>query len=326
MKGISSILGQDAAVRVLTRALDASKVGSAYLFEGTAGIGKATTAHALAQALNCERAPARGCGDCDSCRKIAERLHPDYIEVHPDGQFIKIAQVRQVTARAAYRPHEGRARLVVLDPADALNLEAANALLKTLEEPPADTHFTLVTAAPDRLPVTVRSRCQRVRFAPLATQVVADWLARERGVEAAQAQILAGMSGGSLRQAEELASGESLSQRREEALGIEQAVRSTAMAELLDRAAALKDDKENLPASLELLRVLYRDALLVAMGVGGGRIVHADLDAELSTLSALGPDRLRRRIEAVAQAENALRGNVNPQLCLERMMLRLREC
>src|SRR5206468_11280591 len=121
----------------------ADKVASAYLFEGMVGVGKATTALALAQALNCERAPGQGCGACDPCRKIESGLHPDVVRVEPDGQFIKIAQVRQVTARAAYRPHEGRARVVILDPADAMNLEAANALLKTLEEPPADIHFVL---------------------------------------------------------------------------------------------------------------------------------------------------------------------------------------
>src|SRR5262249_2106223 len=95
---------------------------------------------------------------------------------------------------------------------------------------------------------------------------------------------------------------------------------------LHDTAAELKDDKTALLASLELLRVLYRDALLGALGVGSGRVIHADLADHIGELSGRGPDRLRRRIDAVAEAETWLRGNVSSQLCLERMMLRLREC
>src|SRR5207249_12162345 len=128
----------------------------------------------------------------------SNRDKPGFLRLGPHGHFVKVAQIPQVTARAAYRPHEGAVRLVVLDPADAMNLEAANALLKTLEEPPAGTHFILVSAAPERLPITVRSRCQRVRFVPLAAAQVASWLERERGFAAADAHVVAALSGGSL--------------------------------------------------------------------------------------------------------------------------------
>ena len=324
MHGLSSILGQEGALGILRRALASGRVAQAFLFEGAPGTGKMTTARALAQTLECER--ETGCGECGQCRKVAEGLHPDVIVVEADGQFIKIAQVRQVTARTAYRPHEGRARVVIFDGADAMNLEAANALLKTLEEPPAQTHFILVSSAPERLPVTVRSRCQRVRFAPLPTDVVASWLERERGLAANEAHAIAALSSGSVARAAELASEEALSSRREHALAIEKGVAAKTLPDLLDAAAALKDDKESLPAGLELLRVLYRDALVVAMGAGDGRVVNVDLAGEVERLAALGPSRLRRRIDAVLEAEEQLKGNVNPQLLLENMMLRLREC
>jgi DNA polymerase III subunit delta' len=281
MHGLSSVLGQEGALGILRRALASGRVAQAFLFEGAPGVGKMTAARALAQTLECEK--ETGCGECGQCRKVAEGLHPDVIVVEPDGQFIKIAQVRQVTARAAYRPHEGRARVVIFDGADAMNLEAANALLKTLEEPPAQTHFVLVSSAPERLPVTVRSRCQRVRFAPLPTEVVAGWLERERGMAQAEAHAIAALSSGSLARAAELASGEALPMRREH-------------------------------------------ALVTAMGAGDGRVVNVDLAGEVERLAALGPSRLRRRIDVVIEAEEQLKGNVNPQLLLENMMLRLREC
>ena len=324
MHGLSSILGQEGAIAVLRRALASERVAQAFLFEGAPGVGKRTTALAFAQALECEK--GNGCGECGQCRKVAEGLHPDVIVIEPDGQFIKIAQVRQVTARAAYRPHEGNARVVIFDGADAMNLEAANALLKTLEEPPAQTHFVLCSSAPERLPVTVRSRCHRVRFAPLPQGVVASWLERERGLTKGEAHAVAALSAGSFLRAAELASGEALAQRREQALAIEKGVAAKSLPELLEIAAALKDDKEALPAGLELLRVLYRDALLTAVGVGEGRVVNADLGGEVERLAALGPSTLRRRIDAVIEAEEYLKANVNPQLLLERMMLRLREC
>jgi DNA polymerase-3 subunit delta' len=324
MHGLSSILGQEGALGILRRALASGRVAQAFLFEGAPGVGKMTTARALAQTLECET--SEGCGQCTACRKVAEGMHPDVLVIERDGQFIKIAQVRQITARAGYRPHEGRVRVVIFDGADAMNLEAANALLKTLEEPPAQTHFVLVSSAPERLPVTVRSRCQRVRFAPLPTEVVAAWLERERGLAAAEAHAVAALSSGSVARAAELASEEALAQRREQALAIEKGVAAKTLPELLDAAAALKDDKENLPAGLELLRVLYRDALVTAMGAGEGRVVNADLSGEVERLAALGPSRLRRRIDAVIEAEEQFKANVNPQLLLERMMLRLREC
>src|SRR5262249_58842592 len=196
---------------------------------------------------DCGRAPGSGCGECEPCNKIERGLHPDYLVVLPDGAFIKIAQVRQVTARAAYRPHEGRVRVVVLDPADAMNLEAANALLKTLEEPPADTHFVLCSAAPERLPVTVRSRCQRVRFVPLAAAQVAAYLARERGLAAAQAQVVAALAAGSLARALAPCEGEAPTRRPADARRIEQAVRGRTIREGIGAAAQLKAANDTLP-------------------------------------------------------------------------------
>src|SRR5687768_17559007 len=96
MQGLSAIRGQERAIFTLRRALAAGRLGSAYLFEGAAGVGKATAALALAQAIACERAPGSGCGECDACHSLEEDTHPDYAVVRPDGQFIKISQVRQL--------------------------------------------------------------------------------------------------------------------------------------------------------------------------------------------------------------------------------------
>src|SRR5262249_24546682 len=136
------------------------------IFAGPQGVGKRLTAVALAQALNCEQG---GCGACPVCARIARGVHADVLVVEPgDSGTIKVDQVREAIDRTAYRPFEGRRRVVIVDEADALVPEAQNALLRTLEEPPPASVFVLIPARPEMLLPTVRSRCQRLRFGPLA--------------------------------------------------------------------------------------------------------------------------------------------------------------
>jgi DNA polymerase-3 subunit delta' len=317
-------VGQPLAVRLLWHALERGTLAAGYLFEGMAGIGKATCARALAYALVCQDRSSGGCGTCDGCHKLLQGLHPDVLWVEPDGQFIKISQVRELTARAAFPPHEAWARLCVLDPADAMNPEAANALLKTLEEPPARTHFVLVSAAPARLPPTVRSRCQRVRFAPLGAATVTAALA-DRGIEAALAELSAKLCGGSLGRALELCGSAALKLARERAQRIQNAATQGPRA-ILELAQELKGERDELSLVLEQLQILHRDAAMLAAGAARERVMSGDLPEEVAALATLGPSRLSRRIAALAEVDETLRGNGNPQLCLERLMLRFAEC
>lgn len=210
------IRGQKTAVDTLTRALDNGLVHHAYRFEGLDGVGKELAAVALAQALLCPN-DRYGCGACETCRRVAQRgetdpivpLHPDVVLVarglYPpetiggkkEAQEISVEQVRRVVlSRAAYSPHEGRAQVFIVRDAEQLSISAANALLKTLEEPRPHTHFILLTASPERLLDTIRSRSLPVRFAPLADDVIASIL-RSAGIEAARVEELVEMAGGS---------------------------------------------------------------------------------------------------------------------------------
>ena len=171
MPTFADIRGQDRAIAVLRAALGKGRLHHALLFAGPPGAGKRTTALALAAAINCEVAPGEGCGTCSTCTRIADGFHPDVITLAREGaaQIVPIETVRaQVIAAVALAPHEARERVFLIDEANSLQPAAANALLKTLEEPPARTRFVLMTLAPDQLLPTIRSRCQRVGFAPLA--------------------------------------------------------------------------------------------------------------------------------------------------------------
>ncbi|HSS02502.1 MAG TPA: hypothetical protein VLM79_35825 [Kofleriaceae bacterium] len=167
--------GQERAVAQLRRSIELDRVPHAYLFSGPPGAPLLDAAIALAMALSCQRTPGEGCdadgdpeGMCDACAKIAAGIHPDVVTLVREGaaQIVPIESVRnQVIARVGFPPHEGKVRVFIVEEATALAPPAANALLKTLEEPPSRTLFVLGSTAPDQLLPTIRSRCQRVRFA-----------------------------------------------------------------------------------------------------------------------------------------------------------------
>jgi DNA polymerase-3 subunit delta' len=155
-------------IAILRAAIGGGRVHHAYLFTGPPGAGKRDAALGLASALNCLEAPGEGCDRCGACDRIAQGLHPDVVTMAREGaaQIIPIETVREVITRTALPPHEARVRVFIVDEATALQGAAANAMLKTLEEPPRSTMFILSTVAPDQLLPTIRSRCQRVSFAP----------------------------------------------------------------------------------------------------------------------------------------------------------------
>ena len=184
MPSLGDIQGQDRVIGILRAAIARGRVHHAYLFTGAPGSGKRDTALALAAALNCLEAPGVGCDRCASCDKIAQGIHPDVVTLAREGaaQIIPIETVREVIARTALPPHEAQTRVFLVDEATALQGAASNALLKTLEEPPRRTMFVLATMAPDQLLPTIRSRCQRVAFAPRAAGGDAEAATRLGGI------------------------------------------------------------------------------------------------------------------------------------------------
>jgi DNA polymerase-3 subunit delta' len=197
------ILGQERVISHLKTAMAKGRLSHAYLFVGPQGVGKASVARALAAALNCAQPRADGdaCGECPSCRRLQAGTHPDFLVISPPESKaqIGIGQIRELRRLTEYPPW-GAWRVAVIKPAEALTAQndaAANALLKTLEEPP-DRHVLVLTALgeADLLP-TVVSRCHKLAFAPLPAPLVAQELVKRRGLPPARAALLAALSGGS---------------------------------------------------------------------------------------------------------------------------------
>jgi DNA polymerase III subunit delta' len=316
------VRGQDAAVQTLKRALTSGRVHHAYRFEGPEGVGKQLAAMAFAQALVCETDGALGCAQCSACHRaitLSEQepcvpLHPDVILVgrgiYPpslvgssEATGIGVEQIRRVVlARAGYPPHEGRALCVIVRAAEELTLQAANALLKTLEEPTARTHFVLVSSRPNRLLDTVRSRTLAVRFAPLPDPLVEAMLS-ERGLSPGVAPL----AQGSMALALELAEEERVRER--------DAFISAALSaiEAPDLASAL---------ALSEHRAQSRDGLREQLG-----FFAQALAGRARSLVATRPDeaeRTARRHAVVLSAITEVERNVQPGLALEAMITRMR--
>jgi len=201
-----AIIGNERAIGLLTSSIEQGRVAHAYLFAGPAGVGKGLVAREFAKALNCERGETRPCDDCVTCRKIDHGTHPDVLWFRPAGamRIIRVEQVAEFLQAASFRPYEGRWKVFILVDADRLNVQSQNKVLKTLEEPAPDTVIILTSATPEALLPTIRSRCQRIAFHPIAREAIERFLIDHRGAPAERAAVAAALAQGSLAGAIEL--------------------------------------------------------------------------------------------------------------------------
>ncbi len=320
-----AIRGQDAAHALLRRALATDRVAHAYAFVGPAGVGRRLTALAFAQACLCRQ---QGCGSCSACRRVAAGHHPDCQVVvpappkeNPKGTpSIRIEQVRDLEHWAALAPLEGSRKVFIVDDADRITLQAAQALLKTLEEPPPRTLLILIVANVRALPPTVLSRCQLVRFRPLGEAEAAALLG-ERGSDPATARLLARLCRGQVGLALETDLAE-VQGRRAAALELLGTPRAR-LAGRLDQAR-LDRDRSLVAGYLETYWVWYRDALCLAAGGEPELLVNADRLEDLRVVAGRLPlAALAEALRAVKEAWLALDANVNPRLALEHALLAL---
>ncbi len=333
----SEIIGQDRAIGPLRAALRRGALHHAYLFAGPEGVGKATAARLLAQAANCEASADDACGACGPCHKIARGVHPDVLFLAEERAMAKagrwepragrtpskdivVDQIRDlVDHRLSMRRAEGRRRVVVVDPADAMNPQAQNALLKTLEEPPDDTTLVLVSASADSLLPTIRSRCARLTFSALPEEVIAERLVAS-GREAEEARLTAALSGGSLGRALALDAG-ALQER-------EEAVRAAATLDPDDAGAWIafaRDhgaDREHARDLCDLLVLWLRDVLAVKAADEAVHLALTDLGPTTrAAAAALKPVDALRRLDLAAETASVIALNAAPTLALERMLI-----
>ena len=324
----SQFRGQEKARKLIHRALASDRMPHAFLFRGPEGVGKQLFARAVAAAVNCRNSKETwACGDCPSCRKFRTGSHPDFMVISPEKGAIKIEQVRRMCQALSYPPYESPIRVILLEDVHGMRMEAANCLLKTLEEPPPDNLLILTADSSKEVLSTIISRCQLIPFYSLTYHETVDVLLEcERGLDRETAGLLARLAEGSpgkamlywktemitvMKRLAVILSNPSLDFERDAGV-------------LLQAAEMMSDLKENLPSLLGLLRIWLRDRL---MGVSGlsERAGSPDDDGPLDDewVKSWSSRRLFGTLEAIDVAERQLARNCNRTLVCEVLLFSL---
>jgi len=325
---LAALIEQEQPLRILSTILRKGNFPHALLFTGVEGVGKRTAANAFAAALNCGEPVAvdMPCGRCRACRKIAAGSHPDLLHIEPVGPFIRVGQIRELLDTLAMKPYEAKQRVVILSDAHAMNPEAGNALLKVLEEPPDRTLLVLTARGTADLLPTIVSRCQQIRFNLLSRNGLAGLLTGKENLSPDKADVLASMAGGSYTRARELLRRNWISRRNWliSAGGFLQpaAPAGSAITELMAFGMRLSRKKELLLDALDILKTLFRD--LAVVKYGESRLCNRDLVDDIADAARhMSVPAILSKIDAIDTAIGNLRGNANPRLTVEILMMTL---
>jgi len=267
------------------------------------------------------RGPVDACGICSSCRKIAADTHPDVVHVTPKGSLIRIEQIRDLVHTLSMKPYEAVFRTAIVSHAHAMTQEAGNALLKTLEEPPAQTLLILTASGRSDVLPTIVSRCQHMAFRPISKESLTTLLVEQHGIDAGDAATLAAMSLGSIKKALAMHRNGWIRRRS----WLIQQVESPdfhSIARNLAFARQLSEDKDSIDDTLEILKSWFRD--IAVWPYHPDRIVNSDLaDRVQAAGRRQHPAETQRKLTAIETAQKLLRANTNPRVTLEVLALEL---
>ncbi|MFZ5944519.1 MAG: DNA polymerase III subunit delta' [Bacillota bacterium] len=317
------IKGQDTAVQMLKNSIQSRHISHAYIFSGPEGVGKRTTALAFAQGINCLQ-PSLNLDErcsCLSCRKSMGGNHPDIEIIRPEGLSIKIDQVRTLRNKVFYKCYESKFKVIIIDDAHLFTIEAANSLLKVLEEPPEKTIFILITAESQQLPDTIVSRCQQIQFHPLAVSCIIELLAESFPQHLERLPLVAGLARGSLTRAAGLLEDGQLLEKRTDTINLLKRVFETTPGEILLWCEKWDKDKQNIKIIFELIQFWYRDLLIWRTTSREDLLINQDYLVDIKnnkhTLSGI-----QKCLTLINQCRKHLDFNANPRLVLEVFLLR----
>lgn len=328
---------------ILRRMLATGRVPGTLLFVGEDGVGKKLFALELAKMLNCQTpVDVEACDRCSSCIRILQSKFPEYPDAddnkkrliwsnHPDvalarpfNRLLRIGPMREIEQEANFRPFEGKARIFIVEEADKLNPQSSNALLKTLEEPPVTSHLILITSRPASLLPTIRSRCQMIRFAPLAPAELEKHLLSSKQFSPADARLLSHIARGSIGRA--LSTDlETYRPQREAMLDVLGALALTKDRARLLRASEEMNDakrKDEYEPRLDLLATLIHDVWTLALGAAGAQMINEDLRAELSKIvSHIESQRAALWLTQIETHRRGLEVNINRKVATDSLFL-----
>ena len=303
------IRGQRFAKKYLSNSIKSNMISHAYMFEGPNGIGKNTMARELAATLL----------DMENLFNS-----PDYIEITPDGNSIKIAQIRKLQSDILVKPYKSY-KIYVIDEAQKMTVEAQNALLKTLEEPPKYAIIILITNNKESLLDTIKSRCEIIKFTPIPLVEVADYLT-QTGVDKNRASLLANFSRGSMQKAIELSESEDFHIMRDEVQKYVETFLTGSMLDIMDIQNSIEKYKDNITNVLDLLVNYFRDIMMVKENVDSSMIINLDRLVFIKNMSTkITYSQLSKIIDIIEETKNKLRSNCNFNISIQVMTLNIYE-
>ncbi|MED1914066.1 DNA polymerase III subunit delta' [Bacillus thuringiensis] len=317
---------QPRAQELLYHSLRNERLAHAYLLAGPKGSGKKQMALHLAKSLFCSEREADACGACVTCRRIEGGNHPDVLFITPDGASIKIDQIRSLQKEMAMRAVESSRKVYIIEHVDKMTTQAANSLLKFLEEPPAGVLALLLTEHSHAILPTILSRCQIVQFSPLSAESIAEKL-RAEGVLAGMAQVASHITT-NVEEAMTLSQSESFAQLRNLVIQLVQECKqrnSSALLTIHDMLQKSDKSKEELPLFLDLLILWLRDILYLQVGRHAHLINSDQQDVLQGQALVWTKAELLRGIDLVMETKNRIERNANVQLALERLVLQFQE-
>ncbi len=327
MAAFEDVVGHEPLVLHLQNAIRQKKVSHAYLLCGEAGSGKRLIAEAFAKTLLCEEGGITACGKCKSCRQTESGNHPDFKIVVREKASLGVKEIReQVTSDAQIKPYCSSYKVYLIDEAEKMTEEAQNALLKTIEEPRSYAVFLILADRQELLLPTILSRCISLPLYPVAAEKIKRFLMERRGVPDYLAESAAAFSGGLVGRAVRYAESETFLQQRKEVLQLAKTADEMTMAEVLETVKAFAACKESVQEYLDLLLLWYRDVLFYKAAGGSASLLFRDEAEAVSAQAAKRSfENLQGLIDAIGQAKQRLKSNVNFENAVELLLLHMKE-
>lgn len=318
--GFEELKGQKRAIELLKAGHHGRRISHAYLFYGPEGVGKAKGAGIFARLLNCERPQdTEPCDTCSACKRIKEGNYPDIISIKPEGRSLKISQIRPLQEKAHFKCYEGRFKVIMIDDAHLLTIEAANSLLKVLEDPPKDTVFILMTEDTGKIPITVISRCQPVPFQALDEESIRGILTEEGIIPKVPLSLARGSAGRAI-ELERKLNGNQLLTNVNQMLSD---IKNLGYKGVFTWAEEMEKNRDMMEAFLDILAMTYRDRLVWMITGDQDLLMNKDMPkGEKETANCYAA------IDAIDKVHYQLSINANTRLALEVLLLNIRniEC
>lgn len=328
MPGFQEIVGHEEVIQHLQNAIRLGKVSHAYILSGEKGSGKKLLANTFAMALQCEKKGADPCQECRSCKKAMSRNHPDIIYItHEKPNSIGIEDIRtQLIEDVMIKPYCSSYKIYIIDEAEKLTLQAQNALLKTIEEPPAYAVILLLTSNMETFLPTITSRCVKLNLRPVQESMVKDYLMEKMHLPDYQAQMDAAFSQGNIGKARQMAESDEFNLMTEQALRILKKSNELELYEMVEMIKELSAEKQNIDEYLDLFAMWFRDVLFFkATKEVDGLMFKDQLNHIKERARKSSYEGIEKIIDAIGTAKERLHANVNFDLVMELLFLTIRE-